>query len=113
MSVKKFLGGDIDEACNIFKHIETKSNFSSPNDLKVDFKTRFISHTLINQSLVDKHYTTNSESIIVCTTRLITLDPTSCNPILDIPSPTTEMYLKFPISNGEYHSTHKILSEST
>lgn len=35
---EKILGGDIDEACNIFKHIETESDFLSLNDLKENLR---------------------------------------------------------------------------
>lgn len=108
---KKILGGNIDDAVNIYKRNETEKNLSYTHDLKEYYKSRFVSHSFIKQSLIDKHYTTNSNSVTVCSTRLNALDPTIRNHTFDIPTPTTEMYLKFSISNGEFHSTYVIVSE--
>lgn len=61
---------------------------------------------------MDKHYKTNPYGVIVCTTSLTTLDPTIRIPAFEILILTTKMYLKFLISNGEFHSTNEILCDS-
>lgn len=71
-----------------------------------------MSNSFINQSLIDKRCSTNSGGVTFCTTHLITMDPTIKNLALDVPTPITEMYPKFPISNVEFHSTNEILSDS-
>lgn len=96
----QILGGNIDEAVKVYKQIETESVFSTLSDLEDDFKSRFVSNTHINQTLKDKHCITNPDGLAICTTRLIALDPTIRNPSFDIPTLTTEMHLKFTISNG-------------
>lgn len=97
---------------NNYKQIETEPNFLSLSDPREDFKFKFASNSFINQYLIDKNYTNNIDGVTVYATRLTALDPTIWNLALDIPTPTTKMYLKFPISNGEFHSTHEILSDS-
>lgn len=87
--------------------------FSTLNDLKYDFKSWFVSSMYINQTLIHKHYITNPDGITICTTFLNTSDLSVGNVDFDIPTPTTDMYLKFPISNGEFQSTHEIISIST
>ena len=66
----------------------------------------------MNQSLIDKHCTIDPNGVTVCATLLTALDPTIRISALHIPTPTTKMYLKLPISNGEFHSTNEILNES-
>lgn len=82
---EKILSGKIDEACNIYKLIDTKSKFSSVNDMNEDFKTSLISLSFINQSLIDKHCTTNPECILPFVTPSYTfpLQPLKC--ILNLP----------------------------
>lgn len=107
----KILCGNIEEVVNIYKQIETEQNFPSFHDLTEGFNSRFVSYSFIYQSLIDKHCTTSPDSVTICTTHLTTLDPIIINSTFDIPTPTTEMYLRFPISKGEFHSTSEILSE--
>ncbi|CAI9268270.1 unnamed protein product [Lactuca saligna] len=97
---------------NIYKQIETEPNCLSLSDLREDFKSMFAINSFINHSLTDKNYTTNTDGVTVYTTRLTALDLPDRNLALNIPTPTIEMYLKFPISDGEFHSTHEILSNS-
>ena len=108
---EKILSGNIIEDVNIYKQIEIEENFPSSHDRKEYFRSRFVIHSFINQSLITKHYTTNPNGFTVCTTRITALDPTIKIHAFDIPTPTTGIYLKFPISNGEFHSTHDILNE--
>lgn len=67
---EKILGGNIDEVVSIYNQIETEQNVSSTHDLKEDFKSWFVSHSFINQSLIDKCCTTNLDGVTVCTTHL-------------------------------------------
>ena len=105
----KIIGGQINEAVTKFEQIKTEQNFPSSVELKTDFKTRFISSSFINQNLINKHCTTASDGTTTCTSRLTALDPSIRNHSEKYPTPTTETYLKFPISNGEVHSTKEIL----
>lgn len=72
----KTLGRNIDDVVEIYKHVETKPNFFTPSELEEDFKSRFVSTTYINQSLIDKHCTTHPDGLTKCTTCLTTLDTT-------------------------------------
>jgi len=72
-------------------------------------KKRFISHSFINQSLVDKHCVTNADGITTCQTSLSAIDPSKINPEKDYSDPSTETLLKFPVSNGEVHATKEVL----
>lgn len=97
---------------NVYKLVEIEPKFSTLSDLKDDFKTRFVSNTYINQTLINKPYIPNTYGLIFYTTCLTTQDPTIKNHAFDIPTPTIDMYLKFPISNSEFQSTHEKLTFS-
>ena len=105
----KIIGGQIDEAVAKFEQIETEQNFPTPAELISEFKSRFVSNNFINQNLINKHCVTDSHGVTTCVTRLTALDPTIRNHSDKYPVPTTECYLKFPISNGEIHSTKEVL----
>jgi hypothetical protein len=107
---QKILGGDIDGAINAGNtKFENESIFQDPTKLANDFKKRFISHSFINQSLVDKHCVTNADGITTCQTSLSAIDPSKINPEKDYSDPSTETLLKFPVSNGEVHATKEVL----
>ena len=107
---EKILGGNIDKAVEIFKEIEKESNFPSPAELVKDFENKFVCNSFINQSLIDKHCKVNVEGKTVCTTTISAIDPTIKPYDHMYADPTTETLLKFPISNGEFHSVHETLS---
>ena len=86
---KKILGGDIDGAVNILKLTKPEENLLNQNDLSSDFKTRFISHSFITQTIVDKHYVSNVDGVTMCKTRLSALDPSKLNPEREYESPST------------------------
>lgn len=104
---EKMLGDSIYVGVEIYKQIETKPNFFSHLVILKTILTRFVINTYINQTLIDKHYKTNSDRLTVFTTRLTGLDPTVKNLVFHIPIPTIDMYLNFPISNDDFHSTHE------
>ncbi|KAL4573803.1 hypothetical protein LXL04_020621 [Taraxacum kok-saghyz] len=106
----KIIGGQIDEAVAKFEQIKTEQNFPTSAELASDFKTRFVSNSSINQNLINKHCVTDPHGFTTCVTRLTALDPTIRNHADKYPVPTTECYLKFPISNGEVHSTKENLA---
>lgn len=102
----KTLGRNIDDVVEIYILAETEPNFFTPSELKEDFKSRFISTTYINQPPIDKYCMTSPDSLSKCTTCLTALDSTIKNPTFYILTPRTNIYLKFTISNGKFHSTH-------
>ena len=107
---QKILGGDIDGAIDAGNtNFENEPPLQNPKDFANDFKKRFVSHSFINQSLVDKHCVTSADGITTCQTPLSALDPSKVNPEKEYPAPSTETFLKFPISNGEVHATKEIL----
>ena len=106
----KIIGGQIDEAVAKFEQINSEQNFPTSAELASDFKTRFVSNSFINQNLINKHCVTDPHGLTTCATRLTALDPTIRNHADKYPAPTTECYLKFPISNGEVHSTKENLA---
>ena len=81
----------------------------SPSELVEDFKNRFISHSFLNQELINKHCVTNSDGITTCKSKLTEYDPSVHPPCHKYSEPTTETLLAFPISNGEFHSVHEQL----
>ena len=67
-------------------------------------------NSFINHSRIDKHSKLNDDGKAVCKTTISAIDPTVKPYDRVYPDPTTETLLKFPISNGEFHSVHETLS---
>ena len=106
---EKVLG--LDTKCSEKVLSDTDENeFLSPSELVEDFKTRFISHSFLNQELINKHCVTNSEGVTTCKSKLTGYDPSVHPPCHEYSEPTTEVLLAFPISNGEFHSVHEQLN---
>ena len=107
---QKILGGDIDGFVDSCKPvIENEQTFQNSKDFADDFKIRFVSHSFINQTLIDKHCVTNADGVTNCQTKLSALEPSKINPEKEYKAPSTETILKFPISNGEVHATKETL----
>ncbi|CAI9273887.1 unnamed protein product [Lactuca saligna] len=79
------------------------------NELKINFKNKFISNTFINQSLIDEYYVTDSNGVTECDIEITGIDPTSYPAHLVTPTPLTENIIAFPISNGVFHTVHEQL----
>lgn len=94
----------------IYKQVETKPNFFTPSELEEGYKSRFVRTTYIYKSLIDEHYTTSLDDLTKCTTCLTVLDPTIMNSTFDIPTPTTDMYLKFPFQMVNFTPLMKLLA---
>ena len=71
---EKILGGDIEGALSLTKVVETKQTFYKAVILKEDFKSTFVSSYFINQTLINTHYSTDSNDITKCVSRLSTVD---------------------------------------
>nr|KAJ0205187.1 hypothetical protein LSAT_V11C500233880 [Lactuca sativa] len=71
------------------------------NEMKNNFKNKFVSNSFINQSLIDEYCITNSDGITECNVEITGIDPTSYPAHLVRPIPLTENIIAFPISNGE------------
>nr|KAJ0207840.1 hypothetical protein LSAT_V11C500261860 [Lactuca sativa] len=106
---KKILGGDIEGAVSLTK-IESKETFYKVECLKEDFKSRFVNSYFINQTLSNTHFSTDSNGITKCVTKLYALDPSLQPSHNEHVLPSTKTLLKFPICKGEVHYVNKILS---
>nr|KAJ0200405.1 hypothetical protein LSAT_V11C600323740 [Lactuca sativa] len=108
-SCEKILGGNFAEAEKVFKSQEKESEVYSMNEMKNNFKNKFVSNSFINQSLIDEYCTTNSDGITECNVEITGIDPTSYPAHLVRPTPLTENIIAFPISNGVFHAVHEQL----
>ncbi|CAI9293862.1 unnamed protein product [Lactuca saligna] len=79
------------------------------NEMKNNFKNKFVSNSFINQSLIDEYYITNSDGITECNVEITGIHPTSYPAHLVRPTPLTENIIAFPISNGVFHVVHEQL----
>nr|KAJ0200611.1 hypothetical protein LSAT_V11C600336060 [Lactuca sativa] len=79
------------------------------NDMKNNFKNKFVSNSFINQSLIDEYCTINSDGITECNVEITGIDPTSYPAHLVRPTPLIENIIAFPISNGVFHAVHEQL----
>nr|KAJ0204922.1 hypothetical protein LSAT_V11C500296580 [Lactuca sativa] len=108
-SCEKILGGNFAEAEKVFKSQEKESEVYSMNEMKNNFKNKFVSNSFINQSLIDEYCTINSDGITECNVEITGIDPTSYPEHLVRPTPLTENIIAFPISNGVFHAVHEQL----
>nr|KAJ0217213.1 hypothetical protein LSAT_V11C300138650 [Lactuca sativa] len=108
-SCEKILGGNFAEAEKVFKSQEKESEFHSMNEMKNNFKNKFVSNSFINQSLIDEYCITNSDGITECNVEITGIDPTSYPAHLVRPTPLTKNIISFPISNGVFHAVHEQL----
>nr|KAJ0203216.1 hypothetical protein LSAT_V11C500241930 [Lactuca sativa] len=79
------------------------------NEMKNNFKNKFVSNSFINQSLIDEYCTINSDGITECNVEITGIDPTSYPAHLVRPTPLTENIIAFPISNGVFPAVHEQL----
>nr|KAJ0227737.1 hypothetical protein LSAT_V11C100025710 [Lactuca sativa] len=108
-SCKKILGGNFAEAEKVFKSQEKESEVYSMNEMKNNFKNKFVNNSFINQSLIDEYCITNSDGITECNVEITGIDPTSYPAHLVRPIPLTENIIAFPISNGVFRAVHEQL----
>ncbi|TLX65713.1 hypothetical protein E9993_23550, partial [Labilibacter sediminis] len=79
------------------------------NELRDNFKNKFISNTFVNQSLIDEYCVTDSNGVTECDIEITGIDPTSYPAHLERPVATAENIIAFPISNGVFHAVHEQL----
>ncbi|TLX68938.1 hypothetical protein E9993_23140, partial [Labilibacter sediminis] len=104
---EKILGGNIDDADKLIH--ETKTEFPSDDELVKDFKTKFVSNSFINQSLIDSYCVTNPEGVTECKIKITANDHTSYPDYLERLAALIENIIVFPISNGIFHVVHEQL----
>ncbi|KAI3767018.1 hypothetical protein L2E82_17099 [Cichorium intybus] len=109
----KILGGDFESAVKIFKKVETESAFRSKEELIEDFKNKFVPLGFQKETeLIEKHCSINKEGDINIQTKISAIDPSLKGSEQENVGVSTENLIKFPMSDGEFHTVTNIACEA-